>query len=79
MTQSAEQPGWWQLASRPAVVKRALLFAVVVGSILIGINHGPALLNGDVDGFRVFQMMLTVCVPYVVSTLSSVGAMRQQQ
>ena len=31
---------WWELASQASVVKRGLRFAVVVGFILIGINHG---------------------------------------
>jgi hypothetical protein len=57
-------------------VWRALKYAIVVGAILIGINHWDALLAGDVSGGRLAKMALTVCVPYVVSTLSSVGALR---
>ena len=38
--------------------------------------HGEAILDGEVDTNRVVKMGLTVMVPYVVSTLSSVGAMR---
>jgi len=66
-----------QLAVRPSVVRRALLYAVVVGAILITINHGPALVRGEVSAGRVVQMGLTVMVPYFVSTLSSVGAIRR--
>ena len=69
---------WIELATRPTVVRRALGYAVVVGAILIGINHGDALLRGELTGLRVFKMCLTVLVPYTVSTLSSVGAMREQ-
>jgi hypothetical protein len=58
------------------VVRRALAFAVVVGSVLIAINHGDALLAGEIDGTRWLKMGLTVLVPYVVSTWSSVLAMR---
>jgi hypothetical protein len=65
------------LALKPSVVKRALKYAVVVGSILIAINHGDAILRGDLPPGRLFRMGLTVLVPYVVSTLSSVGAMRE--
>lgn len=68
---------WFALARSRAVVRRALGFAVVVGAILIAINHGPAILAGEVDASRVFQMGLTVLVPYMVSTLSSVQAMRE--
>ena len=42
-------------------------------------NHGDAILKGDVSRGRLFKMALTVLVPYVVSTLSSVGAMREKK
>jgi len=64
------------LSMQASVVKRALKYALVVGSILIAINHGDALLRGELSVGRVFRMALTAVVPYVVSTLSSVGAMR---
>ena len=67
---------WIKLACQPAVVRRGLAYAVVVGAILIVINHGDALLNGDITVSRLWRMGLTVLVPYMVSTLSSVGAMR---
>jgi hypothetical protein len=63
-----------QLALEPRVVRRALGFAVVVGSILIAINHGDALLAGELDSRRWLKMGLTVLVPYCVSTLSSIAA-----
>lgn len=64
---------------QPSVVKRALKYAVVVGCILIAINHSDAILKGEVTPGRWLRMALTVVVPYVVSTLSSVGAMRERQ
>jgi hypothetical protein len=51
----------------------------VVGAILITINHGQAILRGDVTLSRLLQMGLTVMVPYVVSTSSSVSAMRDRE
>ena len=51
--------------------------AAVVGTLLITINHGPAILNRDVTMGRVFQMILTVLVPYSVSTISSVATRRE--
>ena len=65
------------LALKPSVVKRALKYAVVVGLVLIAINHSDAILRGELTPMRLFRMGLTVLVPYVVSTLSSVGAMRE--
>ncbi len=64
---------WLQIAENPGTVRRALITAVVVGTILISINHGPAILAGDVTFGRVVQMCLTVLVPYAVSTASSVA------
>lgn len=68
---------WFQLASSAPVVRRALTYAVVVGAILIAINHGDAILRGTITPARIAKMVLTVMVPYCVSTLSSVGALRQ--
>ena len=67
---------WLRLARDPAVVRRALRTMAIVGAILTAINHGDALLRGDVDGVRVFRILLTLFVPYTVSTTSSVAALR---
>lgn len=67
---------WLRLFMQPTVVRRAVAYAVVVGTILIAINHGDALLQGELTATRSLKMGLTVLVPYCVSTLSSVGAIR---
>jgi hypothetical protein len=72
------RPSWWRLATSAPVVRRALLYAVVVGAVLIAINHGDVVLAGRVERPRLLRMGLTLLVPYVVSTLSSVGALRQR-
>ncbi|MFT5696932.1 MAG: hypothetical protein ACI9QQ_002914 [Myxococcota bacterium] len=71
------QPSALELALSPPVRRRALGYAVIVGAILITINHGDAILSGDVDLGRLFKMGLTTLVPYTVSTLSSIQAMRE--
>ena len=68
---------WFQTASRRGVVIRALKTAAVVGVLLITINHGDALLRGEFSSVRLFKMGLTFCVPYMVATFSSVGAIHQ--
>lgn len=68
---------WFALATTGPVVQRALKFAVVVGAILILINHGDAILNGEVDSTRIAKIALTVLVPYAVSTASSVAALME--
>ena len=67
---------WLRLARDRAVVRRALRTALFVGSILIAINHGDALVRADVDAGRLFRICLTVLGPYAVSTSSSVAALR---
>lgn len=73
-----EPASFLRIATRGTVVRRALALAAIVGPILIAINHGDRLLAGDVDAVRLFKMSLTFLVPYCVSTVSSVGAIRQQ-
>ncbi len=68
---------WLGVATRPDVMRRALGYAVVVGAILISINHGDALLRGELGPGRLLKMLLTAMVPYCVSTSSSVGAIRR--
>ena len=51
-------------------------YAVVVGTILVAINHGDAIVRGDIEWLRLLKIVLTVLVPYAVSTLSSVQAIR---
>jgi hypothetical protein len=68
---------WLQIAFSPPVVRRGLKYAVFVGGILIAINHGDAILRQDVDSGRLAKMALTVLVPYLVSTSSSVSAIRE--
>lgn len=70
---------WLRLARDPAVVRRALRTMAIVGAILTAINHGDALLRGDVDGMRLFRIFLTLFVPYAVSTTSSVAALRSMR
>lgn len=70
---------WLDPALQRSVVRRSLAYAGVVGAILILINHGEAILDGDVGVNRVARMGLTALVPYVVSMLASVGAMRDER
>ena len=71
--------GWARLARSRPIVLRALTYAAVVGTVLILVNHGDALLAGDVSAGRLLKMGLTVMVPYLVSTFSSVGAIQQMR
>ncbi len=65
-----------EIARRPEVVRTALRYALIVGPILIFINHGDAILNGTMTTTAWLQSGITLLVPYTVSTLSSVSAYR---
>lgn len=69
--------GWIRLAGHPESMRRAGVTALTVGPILIAINHGPAILAGEVTGGRLAPMCLTVVVPFIVSTVSSVWSHRE--
>ena len=70
---------WLELATSRSIVRRALMYGLVVGAILITINHGDVILRGEVEADRYLKMVLTMLVPYTVSTLSSVQAMRARE
>ena len=67
-----------RLVLRPDVIRRAFVYAVVVGAILIAINHGDRLLQGDLDARRGVKLVLTPLVPFFVSLLSSASALRSE-
>ncbi|MEM7558792.1 MAG: nitrate/nitrite transporter NrtS [Planctomycetota bacterium] len=69
-------PSFFAIAFSWPVVRRSLLIAAVVGTILIAINHGGAIYCGQFDSMCAMKCSLTMVVPYCVSTLSSVLACR---
>ena len=71
------QASYFSLATRRDVVVRALKVALLVWLILVGINHGDALIRGDVDLTRLAKIALTFAVPYCVSTFSSVSTLKK--
>lgn len=66
---------WLNCACEPNVVRRAGKYALIVGIILILINQGDVLLRGEFSAGILAKMVLTMLVPYIVSTCSSVGAL----
>ena len=74
---SVVHTNFWQIALRRQVVRRARQIALIVGTVLAVINHGDRLLSGDFDLTMVSKITLTYCVPYLVSTYSSVLAIRE--
>ena len=66
------------LALRKSVVRRAVRIALIVGCILALINHGDRIIFQDMKSVDWFKILLTFCVPYCVSTISSVLAIKRE-
>ena len=62
---------WTHATSRP-VATTAIRIALVVGTVLAAINHGPSILDLSLAPAQYLQIGLTYLVPYGVSTYSSV-------
>ena len=56
--------------------KKAILTALVVGTILTAINHGDVILSGSVP--PPWKVILTYCVPYCVTTWGAITGKRAQ-
>lgn len=67
---------WLTDACEPPVARRAVRVALVVGTVLVAINHGDRILRGTLDALAWAKIALTYCVPYCVSTYSAVSALR---
>jgi len=67
-----------RLAAGKSVVKSALKVGLVVGTILNLINQGHLLIAPDFfQSLAYGKLILTYCVPYLVSTYSSVVTLRE--
>jgi len=66
------------IATKRAVVVRALVVATIVGPILAMINHGEKILALDISQVDLWKIALTFLVPYSVSTVSSVLSIRNR-
>ena len=58
-------------------LRRGLRVSAVVGTALLAINQGEALLEGEFPA--PWKVLLTYLVPYAVSTWSSVAALRERE
>lgn len=65
------------LALSRLVVMRALKVAILIGSILVLINHGEKIMVMTISPKDCLKMILTYLVPYGVSTWSAVMAIRE--
>lgn len=66
---------WLAIARAPTTVRRSLRVAMVVGSILVVINHGDRIVAGTLGPLEFAKIGLTYCVPYCVATYAAVSAL----
>lgn len=69
----------FQILTRSDVFLRALKMASIVGIILAAINHGDHLLLGTMTFTNWVKILITFCVPFCVSTISSALAIKREQ
>ena len=68
-----------EIVTRTDVLIRALKMASIVGIVLAIINHGDHILFGTMTVTNWIKVIITFCVPFCVSTISSVLAIRREQ
>ena len=66
------RPSLAAIAFERGIVRRSLIIAAIVGTILNIINQGDALLSGT--PLVAWKIVLTYCVPYLVVTYGAVTA-----
>lgn len=69
-------PSFTEMAFGGGTPKKAVLTALVVGTILAAINHGDVILAGDFP--VLWKVLLTYCVPYCVTTWGAITGKRAQ-
>lgn len=65
---------WFRRATEPSVLTRAVVTCLIVGSVLVAINHGDAIARGELGADRLLRIGLTFLVPFLVSMASSAAA-----
>ena len=70
MEHASSPPPILQMIFGDGTPKKAILTALLVGTILILINHGDIILDGILPA--PWKVMLTYCVPYCVTTWGAV-------
>jgi len=72
-------PPWYRIASDGAVVRRAILTSLGVGTILTLANRQEELLGAGIAPSSLLPISITYLVPFVVSCASSVIALRSER
>ena len=70
---------WIRIAIRKDIWTRGLKVSLVVGSLLVIINHWNTLFLGKLTFREGIEIVLTYFVPYGVSTYASVASIRKME
>lgn len=70
--QQPAQSSRWAKAFTPPVLRKALIAAVVVGSILVLLNQGDLLFSGQITPQVLRKSLLTPIIPFCVTMLGAV-------
>jgi hypothetical protein len=73
---TSSPPSLAQMILGDGTPRKALLTALVVGTILTAINHGDLILSGSIP--PLWKVVLTYCVPYCVTTWGAITGKRAQ-
>ena len=68
-----------KVAARPDIVRRSLVVSLIVGTVLVAINHGDLILSGGIGRKELIKILLTYIVPYCVSTFSAVAVLERDR
>ena len=74
MMKQTANPDFFQLAFGDGTPKKALMTAILVGTILTLINNGDFILRGE--SINYLKIILTYCVPYCVTTWGAIHGKR---
>ncbi len=58
------------------ILKRSLVVALVVGTILNAINQGPEIVSGQ--PVVIWKLAMTFCVPFCVASYGAYSALRSR-
>ena len=61
-----------------AAVRRCARIALVVGTLLSVVNQGDVILNGDISAAVAAKIVVNFLVPFCVSSLGYITALRAQ-
>lgn len=65
------------LRQNRALLRRSLTASLVVGTVLVMINQGPALLNGDLQHALSWRIPMNYLVPFLVATWGALANRRR--